>query len=162
MIKRHLNWLGALLVACMVVTSSALAQQGYGNDHNDHYDRGNHGDQHDRGNRNHGDHDAQWVFLGDRHVDGRADRDNIEIKPGDKFRAIQFRVDGGMVKFTKVIVHFRNGTREELDVRANIPSGGRSGSIDLPGQRRSIQSVEMWYGKANWRTRPTINLYGMM
>jgi hypothetical protein len=148
MLKRQLNWLGALFVSCMVVTSSALAQQGYGNGHGDHDD--------------HGDHGGHWVFLGDRHVDGKADRDNIEIKPGDKFRAIQFRVDGGMVRFTKVIVHFRNGTREELDLHANIPSGGRSGSIDLPGQRRSIQSVEMWYGKANWRTRPAINLYGML
>lgn len=153
MLKRQLNWLGALLVACMVVTSSVLAQHAYGNDHD-------HGDQRDHHGRN--DHGGHWVYLGNRHVDGRADRDNIEIKPGDKFRAIQFRVQGGKVQFTKVIVHFRNGTHEELDVRSNIPSGGQSGSIDLPGQRRSIQSVEMWYNKANWRTRPTINLYGMM
>ena len=149
MIKRQSKWLGVMLVVALAITGAANAQGGYGNGHGN-----GHGD--------HGDHGGHWVFLGDRHVDGKADRDNIEIKPGDKFRAIQFRVDGGRVQFTKVIVHFRNGTREELDVHSSIPSGGRSGSIDLPGQRRSIQSVEMWYSKANWRTRPTINLYGML
>ena len=148
MIKRQGNWIGAVLVAMLAIASSAHAQ----GEHRGDYGRDN--------GRDHG--GGRWVFLGDRHVDGRADRDNIEVKPEEGgFRAIQFRVDGGMVRCTKVIVHFRDGSREELDVRANIPSGGRSGSIDLPGARRSIQSVEMWYGKANGRTRPTIHLYGM-
>jgi hypothetical protein len=152
MIKGQVKWLGVMLVVALALTSAAHAQGGYGNGHDNH-------ESHD-GHDGHG--GGHWVYLGNRHVDGKADRDNIEIKPGDKFRAIQFRVDGGLVQFTRVIVHFRNGSREELDVRANIPSGGRSGVIDLPGQRRSIQSVEMWYNKANWRTRPTINLFGMM
>jgi hypothetical protein len=145
MIKRQRFLLGVLLVSLMTVAGAARAQGNYRRDHDD----------------GHGNRDMHWVFLGQRHIDGRADADNIEVKPDlGKFRAIQFRVDGGLVKFTKVIVHFRDGSREELNVRVNVASGQRTRAIDLPGKRRMIQRVEMWYAKANLLTRPAINLYG--
>lgn len=148
MIKRQGYRFGAVLVTMMIVAGAARAQGNY---------RGGHDDV--RG----GDHRSEnWVFLGDRHVDGKADRDNIEVKPEEgTFRAIQFRVDGGLVRFTQVIIHFRDRSHEQLDIRADVRSGERTRAIDLPGRRRSIQSVEMWYGKGNWRTRPTIHLYGL-
>ena len=157
MIKRQRNWLGVLLVTLMTFASAARAQSDHRRDHGD-----GHGDVHrDVHGDVHGERDLNWVFLGQRHVDGHADQDNIEVKPDEgKFRAIQFRVNGGLVKFSKIIVHFRDGSREELNVRADVGSGQRTRAIDLPGNRRLIQRVEMWYAKANWRTRPSINLYG--
>ena len=146
MIKRQGYWLGLLLVLLTTTAGAARAQSDYRRDHDDGHGR---------------DHDYHWVFLGQRHVDGHADQDNIEVKPDEgKFRAIQFRVNGGLVKFSKVIVHFRDGSREELDVRADVAPGQHTRAIDLPGNRRMIQRVEMWYAKANSMTRPAINLYG--
>jgi hypothetical protein len=146
MIKRQGSWLGTVLVLLTTAAGAAGAQGNHPNDHD-------HGHGRDPG--------YHWVFLGQRHVDGKADQDNIEVKPDEgKFRAIQFRVNGGMVRFNKVIVHFRDGSHEELVVRADIAAGERTRAIDLPGNRRMIQRVEMWYEKANWRTRPAINLYG--
>ena len=65
--------------------------------------------------------------------------------------AIQLRVHGGAVNFDRVIVRYGNGTQEELQIRNTIPDeAGQTRIIDLPGERRIIQSVDFWYGKATW------------
>jgi hypothetical protein len=101
-------------------------------------------------------------YLGNAHVDGRADHDVIRVGRSDgRFRAIQLRVNGGAIEFDRVLVHFGNGTTEQLVIRSRIPSGGVTRAIDLPGERRVIESVELWYSKDNWRRRPEVRLYGI-
>jgi len=104
----------------------------------------------------------RWAYLGSAHVDGGVDHDVIRVGSSDgRFRAIQLRVSGGAIEFQRVIVHFGNGTDEELVIRDRIPSGGATRAIDLPGERRIIQSVELWYGKERWEHRPKVSLYGI-
>jgi len=106
----------------------------------------------------HGDH----VYLGSAHVDGAVDHDVIKVGHHDgKFRAIQLTVDTGVVEFDRVLVHFGNGSREDLPVRETIPAGGRTRPIELPGDRRVIESVELWYRKAAWEHRPKVSLFGI-
>jgi hypothetical protein len=95
-------------------------------------------------------------------VDGAADHDSIKVGRSDgAFRAIQLRISGGAINFERVIVRFGNGTQEEIPIRSRIPDGGQTRVIDLPGERRMIQSVDIWYGKDNWRRRPKVTLYGL-
>ncbi len=104
----------------------------------------------------------QMVHLGDAHVDGTKDRDSIKVgRSSGAFRAIQLRVHGGAVNFDRVVVRYGNGTQEEIQVRNRIPDGGKTRIIDLPGERRKIESVDLWYGKDTWRTRPRVSLYGV-
>ena len=101
-------------------------------------------------------------FLGEAHVDGAQDHDVIHVGRHDgRFRAIQLRVSGGAIYFERVLVHFGNGTTEELVIRDRIPSEGRTRAIDLPGERRIIESVELWYSKGQWEHRPKVTLYGI-
>lgn len=103
-----------------------------------------------------------WVLLGERHIDGHMDSDKIDVgKDNGTFRAIQFRVRGGTVNFDRIAVKYLNGQTEEISVRSEIPSGGRSRLIDLPGNRRVIESIAMWYSKGEWRTRPSVKVYGI-
>ena len=102
------------------------------------------------------------VHLGDAHVDGNVDHDSIRVGHHDgTFRAIQLRVRGGAIRFDRVIVRFGNGTREELMIRAVIADGGSTRVIDLPGERRVIESVDLWYEKASWSHRPEVKLFGV-
>jgi hypothetical protein len=104
----------------------------------------------------------KWVLLGERHIDGHMDTDKIDVgKDKGTFRAIQFRVEGGDVRFEKIQVKYLNGTVEDIDVRSDIPAGGRTRVIDLPGDRRVIESIAMWYSKGEWRTRPGVRVYGI-
>jgi len=104
----------------------------------------------------------RMVFLGSAQVDGLRDRDSIKVgHTSGGFRAIQLRVHGAAVNFDRVVVRYGNGTQEELQIRNRIPDGGTTRIIDLPGDRRIIQSVDLWYSKDKWTRRPKVSLYGV-
>jgi hypothetical protein len=129
--KKHLATVAAVLLLVMGLGTAANAQRG-------------------------------WVFMGQAHVDGASDHDNIKVTDSEgRFRAIQLRVNGGAIEFDRVVVHYGNGSSEVLPIRARIPSHGQTRVIDLPGERRVIHSVELWYSKDNWRKRPTVSLFGI-
>ena len=69
-----------------------------------------------------------WIFLGDKHVDGHSDHDKISIgsKEGT-FRQLQIRVKVAPVIFQRVVVHFGNGADEELEfVTESTPAARRA------------------------------------
>jgi len=104
----------------------------------------------------------EWIHLGDKHVDGNSDHDKISLGSSEGwFRQLQIRVEDAPVSFKRVIVHFGNGTDEELQFREVINAGGATRAMDLRGRRRIIKSVEFWYEKASGGSnRPTVRLYG--
>jgi hypothetical protein len=105
---------------------------------------------------------GSWQYLGQAHVDGRSDHDNISVNNG-RLRSIQLRVENAPIEFDHVVVHYENGASEQLRVRQVIPPGGHTRDIDLKGNRRNIRSVELWYGKAAPRSgRPRVTLYGRL
>jgi len=110
-----------------------------------------------------GRHDQGWQYLGQAHVDGRVDHDNISVGARGSFRSIQLRVQNAPIEFERVVVHYENGASEVLQVRQRIPAGGSTRDIDLRGNRRNIRSVELWYGKAARASgRPQVTLYGRL
>lgn len=107
-------------------------------------------------------HADDWKYLGNAHVNGRVDHDDIHVGKSDgRFRAIQLRVSGGPIEFQRVVVHYGNGSQEEVAIRESIPAGGKTRAIDLPGERRAIQSVEIWYAKERIHSSPKVSLYGI-
>jgi hypothetical protein len=104
---------------------------------------------------------GEGILLGQSHVDSRHDHDNIKVGRVDgTFRGIQLQVAGGPVEFDHVVVHFGNGSSEPIPVRYRIEDGGSTRLIELPGARRVIRSVELWYSKGAWEGRPTVTLFG--
>src|SRR5689334_12655036 len=107
--------------------------------------------------------DAQrgyWQSLGTAYVDGRRDHDMIRVNARGSFTALQLGIKGGEIDFQRVVVHFENGGQQELAIRERIPAGGKTRPVDLNGERRRIESVEFWYSKPNWRTRPRVQAWG--
>lgn len=104
----------------------------------------------------------QVVFLGSGRVSNGLDHDTIPVgQHKGTFRGVQLRVSGGAVNFLHIVVQYGNGTRSQIQVRSNIPAGGTTRIIDLPGDRRVIQRVDFWYSKAHWATLPKVSLYGV-
>ena len=104
-----------------------------------------------------------WEYLGEAHVDGQADHDKIKVgKSEGRFRALQLRVDFVAIEFKHVVVHYSNGTSEEVQVKQRIRAGGSTRDIDLAGRDRSVESVEIWYERGNYgrRQRPRVRLFG--
>ena len=101
----------------------------------------------------------RWVYLGNAHVDKSADHKTIHVNGSGQFHTIQLRVNGGGVEFERLVVHFADGTKEELPVQDHVSSGGKTHELDLPGDRRAINSVELWYSKEHLNERPEVRLY---
>lgn len=106
---------------------------------------------------------ADWVLLGQRAVTDRADHDVIVMSAarGD-FTRIKLTVQRAAVDFHRVVVHFGNGGKQEVELRNTIPAGGESRAIDLTGDDRVIRSVEFWYDAKTFRgRRAVVRLFGL-
>jgi hypothetical protein len=107
---------------------------------------------------------GQWELLGQRNVNFRVDRDVIPVTAREGvFRGIELEVSGNNpIEIFSLVVHFGNGADQNVEVRQVIPAGGRTRTIDLPGNTRVIRSIEVVYrtdGRAR-RGRAAIRLWG--
>jgi hypothetical protein len=105
-----------------------------------------------------------WTYLGEAHVDGAVDHDRIMVTAArGEYRAIRIRVENAAIEFDRVMVHFGNGTSTPIALRHRIRAGDQTRVIDLPGDRRIIESVEFWYARGNMRNpeRPKLTLFGL-
>jgi hypothetical protein len=103
-----------------------------------------------------------WALLGDRSVTNRLDHDNIRVTAQrGQFRSIKLQVKNRAVSFHKVIVHFGNGADFEVELRNTIPAGGESRQIDLPGDRRNIRSVDLYYDAKSLGAPALVRLFGI-
>lgn len=106
-------------------------------------------------------HAADWVYLGNAHVDGQHDHDDIKVGGSQgRYHFLQIRVVNAPIQFDHIVVHYGNGEPETLAVRDVIPAGGKSRAIKLQGDRY-VQSFELWYGKADpSSSKPELTLWG--
>ena len=106
-------------------------------------------------------HAEDWVYLGQAHVDGQHDHDNIEVgKAAGRYRFLQIRVKNAPIEFDRIVVHYGDGQPEVLHVRDVIRAGGKSRAIELQGDR-FVKSFELWYTKARPDSgKPELMLFG--
>jgi hypothetical protein len=102
-----------------------------------------------------------WDFLGYTQIDRSQDHVLIQITRRDvHFRTIQLRVSGEALFFDRLVIHFEDGSSQELVVSDRILPGGSNYVIDLLGER-SLETVELWYYKEHWRQNATVSVYGI-
>jgi hypothetical protein len=104
----------------------------------------------------------EWALLGSRNVRDRVDHDTIAATRvrGD-FTGVKLTVERSAVQFTRLVLHFGNGGRREVDLRDLIPAGGETRVIELQGDDRVIRSVDFWYeAKSVGRRGAVVRLFG--
>src|SRR5688500_17405839 len=75
---------------------------------------------------------ADWDKIGERRVTDRTDHDSVAVTIArGGFTALKLHVKEHAVRFYKVVVHYRKGGSEELELRDTIPAGGETRVIDL-------------------------------
>lgn len=92
----------------------------------------------------------KWELLGARMIDFKLDHDEIVVtgKEG-RFDAIRLRVNKGTAHIHKVVVHYRNGGRQEIEFRQRFTPGSESRVADLTGDDRVIRKIDLWYDTRN-------------
>src|SRR5262249_55570192 len=87
---------------------------------------------------------GRWVYLGEANVDGSGDHDTIRVgRDKGAFRALQIHVEKAAINFEYLVAKFENGGTDRLEIRGTVPAGGTSCIIDLKGNAREIDSVEV-------------------
>ncbi|MCC6460291.1 MAG: DUF2541 family protein [Saprospiraceae bacterium] len=104
----------------------------------------------------------RWELLGSRKVNYGLDRDAIEVtRQEGVFSAIKIQVKRSAINLHKIAVHYGNGEVQEIEARHNLPAGGETRVIDLPGNKRVIRKVVFWYDTKNVAARKgVIELWG--
>ncbi|MEZ4398894.1 MAG: hypothetical protein R3B06_02685 [Kofleriaceae bacterium] len=101
-----------------------------------------------------------WSKLGERIVDGRADRDVIQVGAKDgTFRVIKLKAEHSALELRDVVVVFGDGTRFSPPTRVVFSKDSWSRTIDLPGQARVIRRVEFKYGNLPGGGRAQLELW---
>jgi len=106
---------------------------------------------------------GRWVYLGEANVDGSGDHDTIRVgRDKGAFRALQIHVEKAAINFEYLVAKFENGGTDRLEIRGTVPAGGTSRIIDLKGNARELDSVEVWYARGNYRNsqKPRMRLFG--
>lgn len=105
---------------------------------------------------------GNWDKLGTRKVTFKQDYDEIVVTAREgTFRSLKLMVEDGPVEVDHIVVHYRKGRPEELNVRENIPAGGETRVLDLRGTNRVIRRVVFYYKSSNPDgRRATVTLYG--
>lgn len=79
-----------------------------------------------------------------------------------RFSAIALRVRGGTIRIFKIAVTYGNGQRETLDYGETVRDGDRTRPLDLRGEGRFIQEIELNYGAPPTALlmQPHVEVYG--
>lgn len=103
-----------------------------------------------------------WENLGSRKVNHRVDHDEIMVTWTDGvFDAIKIVVTGAPLTMHKCVVHFGNGTQQEIELRNNFSQGSDSRVVDLVGNNRIINRISFWYDtKGLLRGKAKVTVFG--
>lgn len=89
---------------------------------------------------------VSWVELGCGKVGIKPDRDSIRVgRREGRFSAIKLAVRGSKIELIDLTVVYERGPPDELRVRKKIGDGEETPPLDLRGERRAIDRVELSY-----------------
>lgn len=87
-----------------------------------------------------------WAELGCHRVGFLETNDVIRVgKREGAFRALKLTVSDSTLRLNRIRVVFGDRSVQTFDVRAAIPAGSETRSLDLDGRRRTIERVELEY-----------------
>jgi len=107
-------------------------------------------------------HAEKRVYLGERTVNNKTEKDVFEVTGNDWYRKIQFETRRAGVEIFDLKVHYEGGKVEDISVKSFIDPGAWSREIDLNGGERRIEKVVFTYkASPKGKRKATLRLYGI-
>ena len=88
----------------------------------------------------------RWQQLGCQRV-GLFEREDI-IQVGGlegRYSQLKLTADGGNVRLDRLRIVYGNGSVDDVSVRAVLPNGTETRALNLPGLRRRIERIQLFY-----------------
>jgi hypothetical protein len=99
-----------------------------------------------------------WAVIAEQQVGKGGDVDTVQINNPRKFQSVRICVYGRAVHLNSFSVQFRNGGRQDLDVRTNYRPGKCSRAVDLKGEKRHIEWVMLNYNRRPGDGAPVVRI----
>jgi hypothetical protein len=107
-------------------------------------------------------HAEKRIFLGERTVNNKTEKDVFEVTGNDWYRKIQFETRRAGVEIFDLKVHYEGGHVEDIAVKSFIEPGAWSREIDLNGGERRIEKVVFTYkASPKGKRKAALRLYGI-
>jgi hypothetical protein len=91
-------------------------------------------------------HGGRWEQLGCQQVQMMRDRDSIHVSRRDgQYRAVRLEVRGSDIQLEQLVVVYGNGEADRIPTPGYLRQGSMTPPLDLRGDRRFIQRVDMVY-----------------
>jgi hypothetical protein len=105
-----------------------------------------------------------WVILGESTVDGRIDRDKVKVgNAAGRFTKLTFVVLDSSLEMDDVNVNFVGGGKQfSPNIRQVFAENTRTRVVDLPGDDRSIASVQFRYRNLPGGGRARVQIWGWL
>jgi hypothetical protein len=102
-----------------------------------------------------------WVKLGERTVNGRVDHDRIDVgRHEGKFAKLTLYVENSDLELLDFEITFANKERFHPEVRHVFREGARTRVVDLPGDERTIKSIDLRYKNLPGGGRARVEVWG--
>jgi len=107
-------------------------------------------------------HSQTWERLGNRVVNYGLDKDDIFVGAHEgAFTKIKVEVSGGALNMHRMIVHYMNGSKQEISLKHNFNKKSSSRVIDLKGNKRLIKKITFVYDTKNLaRAKAKVHVFG--
>lgn len=93
--------------------------------------------------------DDKWVLLGTRDVDLTLDKDTIDVsKARGRFKGVRLQAKRGNIDLSRVQVVYGNGAVHNEDRRIDLRQGERTRPVDLRGEERFVDTINLVYKSA--------------
>jgi len=103
-----------------------------------------------------------WVKLGEREVNGKLDRDRIEVGRHDgKFTKLTLYVENSSLELLDFEITFANREKFHPAVQHVFREGSRTRVIDLPGDERTISTIDLKYKNLPGGGRARVEVWGL-
>jgi hypothetical protein len=102
-----------------------------------------------------------WTKLGEQTVNGKVDRDTIRVgaKEG-KFTKLTIVVEKSELELLSFVITFANGQKFSPAVKHYFKENSRTRVIDLPGDERMIQKIDVTYKNVRGGGNAAIEVWG--
>lgn len=105
--------------------------------------------------------DSGWEMLGEQTVDGKRDRDKIQVgRDEGKFTRLTLVVLDSELELLDLEIKFAKGKPFRPEVRQVFAENSRTRVIDLPGDRRVIKWIELRYKNLPGGGRARVQVWG--
>lgn len=87
-----------------------------------------------------------WVKLGEKDVDFHVDHDKIVATgKGEHVREIRMQIRYAPVKFQRIVIHYKNGERQDVDFPEDVAMDAFTRTVAIEGNGRVIKDLDLWY-----------------